>query len=144
MTECVVEIARDWLGTPYRHQASMKGAGCDCLGLIRGVWRARYGQEPEAAPMYSRDWDEPHVSEALWRAADRHLKPCTGKPFALGQVVLFRMRDAGPAKHLGIISEVHNAPKFIHAYEHHGVVESPLSQPWQRRIVAQFTFPKEA
>ena len=28
-----------WIGTPYRHQASLKGVGCDCLGLVRGVWR---------------------------------------------------------------------------------------------------------
>ncbi len=36
----VVAIARDWIGTPYVHQASAQGAGCDCLGLLRGVWRA--------------------------------------------------------------------------------------------------------
>ncbi|EDZ47445.1 conserved hypothetical protein [Rhodobacterales bacterium Y4I] len=34
-------------------------------------------------------------------------------------------------------------PSFIHAYAGHGVVESPLSPPWQRRIVARFHFPKE-
>ena len=27
-----------WLGTPYHHQASVRGAGCDCLGLIRGIY----------------------------------------------------------------------------------------------------------
>jgi NlpC/P60 family putative phage cell wall peptidase len=32
--------ARAWIGTPDRHQASLKGMGCDCLGLVRGVWRA--------------------------------------------------------------------------------------------------------
>ncbi|MFD0934795.1 peptidase P60, partial [Methylobacterium trifolii] len=35
----VVAQARLWLGTPYRHQASLAGVGCDCLGLLRGVWR---------------------------------------------------------------------------------------------------------
>ena len=39
----ILSEARDWLGTPYRHQASLKGAGCDCLGLVRGVWRALEG-----------------------------------------------------------------------------------------------------
>ncbi len=29
----------DWLGTPYRHQGRRKGVGCDCLGLVLGVWR---------------------------------------------------------------------------------------------------------
>lgn len=33
----IVAEARRWLGTPYRHQASVIGAGADCLGLVRGV-----------------------------------------------------------------------------------------------------------
>jgi hypothetical protein len=44
------------------------------------------------------------------------------------------------AKHLGIIAAVGKAPTFIHAYTGHGVVESPLSEPWRKRIVAQFAF----
>ena len=35
----IVAEARAWIGTPYRHQASLKGIGCDCLGLLRGIWR---------------------------------------------------------------------------------------------------------
>lgn len=54
----IVAEALTWLGTPYRHQASVKGVGCDCLGLVRGVWRAVYGSEPEAAPGYTPDWAE--------------------------------------------------------------------------------------
>ena len=30
----VVATARAWIGTPYVHQASVRGAGCDCLGLL--------------------------------------------------------------------------------------------------------------
>jgi NlpC/P60 family putative phage cell wall peptidase len=45
--------ARRWIGTPYRHGASARGAGADCLGLIRGVWRALYGAEPETPPAYT-------------------------------------------------------------------------------------------
>ena len=47
-----------WIGTPYRHQASLQGVGCDCLGLVRGVWRALVGDEPEQAPPYAPDWAE--------------------------------------------------------------------------------------
>src|SRR5688572_25297534 len=54
----IVAAARDWIGTPYRHQASLKGVGCDCLGLVRGVWREHYGAEPEAPPPYRADWAE--------------------------------------------------------------------------------------
>ena len=47
----IVAEARSWIGTHYRHQQSLKGVGCDCLGLLRGVWRAVYGQEPEPTPL---------------------------------------------------------------------------------------------
>ena len=50
--------ARLWLGTPYRHQAALRGVGCDCLGLVRGVWRALIGPEPEDPPPYTPDWGE--------------------------------------------------------------------------------------
>jgi len=51
----VVSVARDWVGTPYVHQSSVRGAGTDCLGLLRGVWRKVLGGEPEAVPAYSMD-----------------------------------------------------------------------------------------
>ena len=40
----IIAEARAWIGTPYRHQARCKGVGCDCLGLVRGVWRALHGE----------------------------------------------------------------------------------------------------
>ena len=46
--ERVIGAARHWLGTPYHDQASLHGVGCDCLGLVRGVWRGLYGPEPMA------------------------------------------------------------------------------------------------
>ena len=135
-----VEEARQWIGTPYLHQASVCGVGCDCLGLLRGVWRALYGAEPEAVPAYTPDWDEPQGQERLWAAALRHMTPA-GPDWGIGQVLLFQMRKGAVAKHLGILSK--GAPRltFIHAYSGHGVVESPLSQPWRRRVVARFVFP---
>jgi len=54
----VIASAKSWLGTPYHDQASLKGIGCDCLGLARGVWRDVVGLEPAAPPPYSRDWGE--------------------------------------------------------------------------------------
>ena len=54
----VIAIARSWLGTPYHDQASLRGVGCDCLGLARGVWREIVGPELFPIPAYSRDWGE--------------------------------------------------------------------------------------
>ncbi len=140
----VVSAARAWLGTPYVHQASTCGAGADCLGLVRGVWRALHGTEPAAVPAYTPDWSEAQREERLWDAAARHLveQPPRGTLHP-GDVLLFRMRDGGVAKHLGIVGQGGPAPSFIHAYSGQGVVESPLGVPWRRRIAARFRFPGE-
>ena len=137
----VVRAARGWIGTPYRHQAATKGAGCDCLGLIRGVWREVLGEEPEQVPAYSMDWSEPQGDEQLWAAAARHMIRVAPGQEAPGDVLLFRMRAGAVAKHLGIVAGWDVAPSFVHSYSGHGVVESPLSAPWRRRIVARFRFP---
>ncbi|MEP1767667.1 MAG: NlpC/P60 family protein [Sulfitobacter sp.] len=139
----IVEAARGWIGTPYVHQSAVRGAGSDCLGLIRGVWREVYGAEPEAIPAYSMDWSEPQGEERLWAAAVRHLAPKPRINAAKGDVILFRMRQGAVAKHLGIVSATGRDASFIHAYTRHGVVESPLSAPWRRRVVACFEFPEE-
>ncbi len=139
----IVAEARRWVGTPYVHQAARRQAGADCLGLVRGVWHAVLGAEPEAVPAYSMDWSEPQGDERLWRAAKRHLIEKTSENAAQGDVILFRMRSGSVAKHLGIQSSLAPYPAFIHAYSGQGVLESPLSHPWRRRIVARFAYPLE-
>jgi NlpC/P60 family putative phage cell wall peptidase len=110
--------------------------------LIRGVWRSEIGEEPERPPAYSRDWSETSGEERLLQAALRHLVPTCRDRHMPGQIILFRMRAGAVAKHLGIAASGPNGPTFIHAYSGRGVVESPLSAPWARRIVARFEFPK--
>ncbi|MFW2587547.1 NlpC/P60 family protein [Sagittula sp. SSi028] len=139
----IVTAARGWIGTPYVHQSSVRGAGCDCLGLLRGVWREVIGPEPEKIPAYTMDWSEPQGEERLWRAGLEHLVPKALNDAASGDVLLFRMREASVAKHLGFQAEVGGEPSFVHAYSGHGVIESALGAPWARRIVARFEFPTE-
>ena len=139
--EAAVAEARLWLGTPYVHQAAVRGAGTDCLGLLRGVWVALDGAEPETIPAYTQDWAEPSNNEELWQAAGRWLVEARRPHVVLGDVLLFRMRAGSIAKHLGIVSAVGPEASFIHAYTGHGVTESPLSAPWARRVAAKFEFP---
>jgi NlpC/P60 family putative phage cell wall peptidase len=140
MTAAAAQIARTWIGTPYVHQASMQGAGCDCLGLLRGVWRTLYGREPAPIPPYSPDWSEAGGREDLMAAADRWLVRKSLHDQAAGDVLLFRMRTGAVAKHLGIAADIGAQASFIHAYSGHGVLESPLSEPWARKIVARYHF----
>lgn len=134
----IVALARGWIGTPYHHRACVRGVGADCLGLIRGIWQAQYGPEPEPLPPYSPGWAEAGRNERLWQALTRHLHPQSAAQD--GQVLLFRLQPGAMAKHLGIQTQA--GSDFIHACPRAGVIEAPLSQPWKRRIVARFAFPE--
>lgn len=136
-TEAIVGAARAWLGTPYRHQAATLGAGCDCLGLVRGVWRALYGGEPAKLPNYSADWRATGQQSGLLEAAEALMERAKGEPRA-GQLVLFRLQRTLPPRHCGIMVA---ADRFIHAQEAIGVVEANLSESWRRRVTGAFEFP---
>ena len=137
-------VSRAWLDRHALHPSGERqgrGRGlprAPARGLARG-----FGPEPEAVPPYIADWSEPQREERLWAAALRHL--LAPKPLgeaAPGDVLLFRMREGGVAKHLGIHGADRPRPSFVHAYSGHGVIESPLTAPWARRIVARFAFPE--
>lgn len=141
----VVARARAWIGTPYRHQSSCRGAGTDCLGLLRGLWREMLGPEPEVMPAYTADWSEPGRSEDLLAAARRNLVAVPLVAARPGDVAVLRMRDGGVAKHVGVLAVSPTGhPTLIHAYSGHGVVESPLTPAWSRRIAGVFRFPERS
>jgi NlpC/P60 family putative phage cell wall peptidase len=161
MRSQIVTLARTWLGTPYHHQASLKGAGCDCIGLVRGIWRELYGAEAEALPAYTRDWAEGSGRETLLEAARRHLvevQPSKAQP---GDVLIFRWRRGTLAKHCAILSALPPLPgcgeragvrgsptgapirsaMMIHALEGATVSEVSFSPWWQRHVAGTFRFP---
>jgi NlpC/P60 family putative phage cell wall peptidase len=134
----IVAEARAWIGTPYRHQASLQGVGCDCLGLVRGVWRGLIGAEPQQAPAYSRDWAEAAREETLAQAARKHLVEIAPTEFQPGDVLLFRYRDRYPAKHAAIVSA---AGLMVHAHDGAAVAEVAIAPWWRRRLAYAFRFP---
>jgi NlpC/P60 family putative phage cell wall peptidase len=148
----VLEVARSFIGTPYRHQGSCKGIGCDCLGLVRGVWREIYGSEPEAPGPYTPDWAERADGEPLIEAALRHLVPVDVAAALPGDLVLFRWRTGARAKHCGFIDAAATGDgpsgggetdlRLIHAYEGAAVVSSSLTPMWARKMAAAFRFPE--
>lgn len=138
----IVAEARRWIGTPYHHQASLRGVGTDCLGLVRGVWRALHSAEAEPVPVYTRDWAEATGAETMIAAARRHLieRDCTSAD--RGDIAIFRYRAHAIAKHIGIItSPLTLQATMIHAIEAHAVAEVPLSPWWRRHMAAVFSFP---
>ncbi len=123
---------------PTGIRARRAGVGCDCIGLIRGIWRELYGKEPEPVPPYAPDWAERSGDERLLQAALRLFGPALPLSQAQpGDILLFRWRQDCPAKHAGILV----APDhFIHAYEQAAVIRSTLVPSWRRRIAAVHRF----
>jgi NlpC/P60 family putative phage cell wall peptidase len=134
----IVAEARSWVGTPYQHQASLKGVGCDCLGLVRGVWRAVLGEEPEAVPPYAPDWAEAASNEPLAEAALRHLVSVATSEFQPGDVLLFRWRASTAAKHAAIVTA---SNLMVHAHDGAAVAEVAVAPWWRRRLAYAFRFP---
>jgi NlpC/P60 family putative phage cell wall peptidase len=133
--DAIVAEARSWIGTPYRHQASLEGVGTDCLGLLRGVWRGVIGAEPEAVPPYG-DQDR---DELLLAAAQRNLRAIGTREFRGGDVLLFRWQPHLPARHVGIAT---SPSTMVHAQSGSAVAEIVLDRWWMARIVAAFAFPE--
>ncbi len=116
----------------------MEGVGSDCLGLVRGVWRAVIGEEPETAPPYSPDWAEAFGEETLAAAAARHLVCVEIGAIAPGDVLLFRWRAHLPAKHAAILVE---SDRMVHAHDGAAVAEVYFASWWRRRLAGAYQFP---
>jgi len=135
----ILSETKSWLDTPYQHQASQKGAGCDCLGLIRGVYRALYGAEPASVPPYTPDWAERSGKETLLNAAREWLEEIPIVSTKPGDIVMFRMLPDAPCKHIAILT----SPNLItHAYWGRAVVQSHMVPYWRKRWVHSFAFPE--
>ena len=137
-SEAIVAEAVDWIGTPYRHQGWTKGVGCDCLGLVRGVWLAVYGTALGDPGPYAADWAEQGRGDPLLEAAQAHCRAVERTTPRRGDLILFRWRPHLPAKHCAIAL---GPDRFVHAYQRQAVMQSSLVPQWSRRIAGLFVFP---
>lgn len=136
-------IARSWIGTPYHHQAAIKGVGCDCLGLLRGLW-VELGYRPiSMVPDYPQSWPKTQRQGYFAQSLAKYLRPIPIAQAMGGDVVLCRLSLGGPIVHAGILVQ-HNAEKlnFIHAHSRFGVQETPYDPLWARLAQLAFRFPQ--
>lgn len=56
LRDAIIKEAISWLGTPYHHMASVKGAGVDCLTLIIACYRAVGIVQDLDVPFYRKDF----------------------------------------------------------------------------------------
>lgn len=136
--EAIIAEARAWLGTPWRHQASVKDVGCDCIGLVAGVGQAlgipeavRFRADPRFRG-YGRT-PEPNMLRA---ALAEYLN--VADDWRVGDILLMRHEKQPEPHHFGFLS----APSYmIHAYaQARKVVENRIDDTWRRRIVGAYRF----
>lgn len=132
----IVAAAREWIGTPVKWEASLKGKGADCRGLLAGA--AREVGRPEAAEIearvvgYSQRIDEAALLAGLDRLFDRLPE---GVELVDGDVLAFRIRSK--VQHLAIhVRGQGGEGRMIHAYltDPACVVEVPLCGFWRNRL----------
>lgn len=143
----VVEEARSWIGTPFMHQHRHKHVGCDCIGLVRGVYRelgltmcptkisAAAGRFSDG---YPRMPDGVAFEAYMNHFADR-IQLAAMRP---GDVILLRY-DTHP-QHAAILGDYkYGGLSMIHAMSvpKLGVREHRIDNTWRRRIVAAYSIP---
>lgn len=128
--EDVIREAREWVGTPFHHQAASKGVGCDCAGLVRGVGQA-LGLMPPLPPELLRYGRLPQP-ERMREVLARFMDPVEGPP--LPGDVLFMGWVGGRPMHLGILTPLHGRG-ILHGFSEAGrVIETRLPVAYEARI----------
>lgn len=124
----VIEAAREWMGTPWRHQGRVRGVGVDCGGLVIEAFKA-CGVLPPGFDVgqYGRNPDLPRIISTLsqWASEADDILP--------GDVLLFTIVDA--PRHLAIATDI----GMIHAYQGlNCVTEHVIDKRWRRRLYKIF------
>jgi len=135
----VVEAARRWVGTRWRHQGAERGVGTDCVGLLVGVaYELGLGDaRPEARAQDFNGYGRAPDPALLLRAAELYLDQADG--LTLGGVLLMRFRSA--PQHFAIVSQLDPLPYIVHAYaQARRVVENRVDDVWRGRIVRHYRF----
>jgi cell wall-associated NlpC family hydrolase len=131
----IIAAAKDWLETPFHHQARLKGVGVDCIGLVIGVAR-ELGLVDAGFDVtgYPRVPD----GKSLMELARQHMQPIAREAMQPGDVVVVAF-DKDP-QHFGILGNyTHGGLSIIHAAGNVGrVIETRLMFTPSMRFVAAF------
>ena len=126
----IVEKAREYLGTPFHHQARLKKVGVDCIGLIVCVAN-ELGFSIEDCTTYSRKPSDVLLLQEMRFKLDEIPKEEAG----FADVLLFWIsRTSLRPQHIAYKTDI----GLIHTWAHAGkVVETPMGN-WDRRICGAF------
>jgi cell wall-associated NlpC family hydrolase len=133
----IIDEARTWLGTPFRHQGRLKGVGVDCGGLIVCV-RKDLGISEWDYTTYSRQ-PQPKVMVKYLKEFGNPVKKSEMQP-----ADVIWMKVEGNPQHLGIYTEKNTV---IHArwdmdFKKSRVIESIIDETLASSIMAVYRMPE--
>ena len=134
----IIEEARRWKGTPYRHQGRLLGSGCDCAGLVIKVRESLFGVPDKWDKNYSRlpsNWN-------IKRLMDREFIQINFSEIDIGDILLLKI--VSEPQHVGIVSPYSDRSfGMIHCYSSMGkVVEHRFNKVWADRVVQAYRMPE--
>jgi cell wall-associated NlpC family hydrolase len=139
--EEIVAEARSWIGTPYLHQARVKGVGVDCAGLLIGCCKN--------LGLLSQDFDVrgyPRSPDGMSMMAlcDEYMTRISTDTMQLGDALLIRWGQ--DPQHLGLLGNyIYGGLSIIHALgtpDAKGrVIEHRLDKSTRGRMVAAYRLP---
>jgi cell wall-associated NlpC family hydrolase len=133
----IVEAARSFVGTPYRHQGHTK-RGLDCIGLIIVV-AEKFGFDTTIPRGYSA---QPQARQVLMGADKALWKPEDQSKIRPGDVAVFWGWMAAEPQHFTIIGETNSHLTVIHAYSKFmKVVEQGWNPVWANRFHSRYVLP---
>lgn len=134
----VVAIARETLGTRYKHQQRVNGLALDCAGVPVFVG-VRLGMKFDDVTNYGR---LPMPAE-MKKALDANLTRVNKEDMQPGDVAWIKFHTE--PQHFAIVGDYRfGGLSLIHAYNGSGlnkVVEHRMDQQWLDRIVGVWRFP---
>lgn len=136
----IVQQARTWLGTPFHHQARLKGVGCDCLGLVVGVVDELELKDQDGVKLaaydevtYSKEPDGAYLTQKLTDL----LVEVPVEDARTGDLALFKVREN--PQHLAILTDYDGTLGMIHCFAPaRRVVEHRLDEDWRSRLLKVF------
>lgn len=127
-SERIIELARECLGTPYRHQGRLPGIALDCIGVPVYI----------AKQLGLEFWEQIGYSPTPDGTLEGILngQPCLERIDA-AELGALAVLSYGEPHHVGIITDI----GLLHAYIRSGrVVEHGLDDYWKSKITHYYRF----
>jgi NlpC/P60 family putative phage cell wall peptidase len=138
--KALVEEAKTWVGTPYHHQAGVKGVGVDCAYLVARVGTGAGVLPSPTIPPYTIEWAMHSKSEFMLDLIEKFGGVKADYEWPLpGDILTFQYGRA--ASHMGIMID---EKQFIHGHVGNGinrVVVNSLDGDFVKRLHAIYKYP---